>query len=417
MGCNHNCDECSENCSHNGNKSKSLLERPNKYSSVKKTIAIVSGKGGVGKSMVTALLATSLSKKGYKTGILDADITGPSIPRMFGVFERGEGTKEGLLPSLSNGGVKVMSSHLLLEHDTDPIVWRGALISGLVKQFWTDVIWENVDFLFVDMPPGTGDVPLTVFQSIGVDGIIIVTSPQELVQMIVEKACNMAKMMNIDVIGIVENMSYLECPKCKEHIEVFGKSTVNDIAKKFGLKVLAKIPIDNNLSKLSDSGKIEEYNANYLNDALTVLENLPVKSLNIASPVDEDGRIIEKIENAKCLHIYNVVRGMVIAAKKVLVNEVSEIYPKLKENDIHTILCDKIDPKYCTLLEEEGMEVIIECHGYPLDALQAYLEMDSDDSGCDGDCAHCNANCDHRVEEECNHDCSNCANKDCNERK
>ena len=203
-------------------KENKLLARPNKHSSVKKIIAVVSGKGGVGKSMVTSLLASMMNKRGYKTGILDADITGPSIPKMFGIKEKGQGTDEGLIPAASKNNVKIMSSHLLLENDNDPIVWRGTLISSLVTQFWTDVIWEDVDYLFVDMPPGTGDVPLTVFQSIGVDGIIIVTSPQELVSMIVEKAVKMANMMDIPVLGLVENMSYVMCPDCGKKIEVFG---------------------------------------------------------------------------------------------------------------------------------------------------------------------------------------------------
>ncbi len=411
MGCNHDCEHCSSKCG--DNKKKSLLEKPNKYSSVKKIIAVVSGKGGVGKSMVTALLASLMNKRGYKTGILDADITGPSIPRMFGVTQKGQGTSEGLLPSPSKNNIKIMSSHLLLEHDNDPIVWRGTLISGLVRQFWTDVIWEDVDYLFVDMPPGTGDVPLTVFQSIGVDGIIIVTSPQELVQMIVEKACKMANMMNIPIIGIVENMSYIECPDCKKKIEVFGHSTVDAIASKFGLDVLAKMPIDHVLSELSDRGNIEDAKPNYLDKALDTLESLPVNVLNIAVPVDDD-KITNNLEDAKVFFVYNIVKQMVVGGHKAIVGSMTEIYPTLKEHQVHTILCDKVNPKFCTILEEDGFEVFVDCKGNPLDNVQKYLSMEDEDDACDGDCEHCSSKCDHHDHCDCGDDCS-CDCDDCNE--
>ena len=239
MGCDHNCSNCSQKCD-----IKDLREKPHFMSSVKKVIGVVSGKGGVGKSLVTSLLAILMNQKGYKTAVLDADITGPSIPKIFGIKGKAQGNKDGLLPSVSKEGIKVMSSNLLLENDTDPVVWRGPVIANLVRQFWTDVIWENVDFLFVDMPPGTGDVPLTVFQSIGVDGIVIVTSPQELVSMIVEKAVNMAKMMDIEVLGIVENLSYIECPDCGKKISVFGESKLEEVAKKYNLDIIGRLPID-----------------------------------------------------------------------------------------------------------------------------------------------------------------------------
>jgi Mrp family chromosome partitioning ATPase len=281
--CTHDCSTCKSGC---GEKPKSLLEPCNKYSNVKKVIGVVSGKGGVGKSLVTSLLAITMNQRGYKTAVLDADITGPSIPKIFGIKGKAHGTEEGLLPSVSKNGIKVMSSNLLLENDTDPIVWRGPVIANLVKQFWTEVIWEDVDFLFVDMPPGTGDVPLTVFQSIGVDGIVIVTSPQELVSMIVEKAVNMANMMDIEVLGLIENYSYIECPDCKKQISVFGESKVDEVAKKYNLEVLGKLPIDPSFASLCDKGCLEDIEINYLDKANEKLEQLPITIMNVAIPVD-----------------------------------------------------------------------------------------------------------------------------------
>lgn len=235
-------------------------------SDIKHVIAVVSGKGGVGKSMTCALLAAASQAKGNVTAIMDADITGPSIPKMFGVHERATGDEAGIYPCVSKGGVQMMSMNLLLENEDDPVVWRGALISGTVLQFWTDVIWQGVDYMFVDMPPGTGDVPLTLFQSIPLDGIIVVTTPQDLVGMIVSKAVNMAQMMNVPILGIVENMSYLTCPDCGRKISVFGESVVEAIALEHGIPAVAKVPIDRKLTAAADSGKIEEIENNYLSD-------------------------------------------------------------------------------------------------------------------------------------------------------
>ena len=236
----------------------------NPLSHVKKLMGVVSGKGGVGKSLVTSLLAVTMSKKGYKCGVMDADITGPSIPRMFGVTERTSGSENGIIPVVTDGGIQLISMNVLLENEAEPVVWRGSLISGTVMQFWTDVIWTGVDYMFIDMPPGTGDVPLTVFQSIPLDGIVIVTTPQDLVGMIVKKAVNMAHMMNVPVLGIVENMSYIECPDCKKKIPVFGESTVDALALEFGIPAVAKLPLDRNLTVAADSGRTEEVNNNYL---------------------------------------------------------------------------------------------------------------------------------------------------------
>ena len=254
-GCSGNCSTCGSDCA--DRKAESLLAKLNPKSSVKKVIAVVSGKGGVGKSTVTSMLAVAMSKQGKRVGVLDADITGPSAPTAFGVTECQGATQEGLYPALTKGGIQLMSINLLLDNNTDPVVWRGPVIAGAVKQFWTDVIWEDVDYMFVDMPPGTGDVPLTVFQSLPVDGIVIITSPQDLVSMIVTKAVKMANMMHIPVLGFVENYSYLECPDCGKRIEVFGKSRLEEVAKEFNLPILARLPIDPKVAESYDSGLME----------------------------------------------------------------------------------------------------------------------------------------------------------------
>ena len=253
--CNGNCSSCGSDCA--DRKTESLLAEPNPHSSVKKVIAVVSGKGGVGKSTVTAMLAVAMARQGKRVAVLDADITGPSAPTAFGVNECQGANEDGLFPGLTRSGIQVMSINLLLDNPADPVVWRGPVIAGAVKQFWTDVIWEDVDYMFVDMPPGTGDVPLTVFQSLPIDGVVIVTTPQDLVSMIVAKAVKMANMMHIPVLGFVENYSYLECPDCGRKIEVFGKSHINEIAAKFDLPVLAKLPIDPSVAEAYDNGLME----------------------------------------------------------------------------------------------------------------------------------------------------------------
>ncbi len=264
--CSHNCPECEENCPSRGAPA-SMLEKPNARSRIGRVIGVVSGKGGVGKSLVTSLLAVLAQRRGSRAGILDADITGPSVPRIFGVHGKATGVDGAILPSKTRTGIQIMSANLLLDEETAPVVWRGPLIANIVKQFWTDVVWDNVDFLFVDMPPGTGDVPLTVFQSLPVDGIVVVTSPQELVSMIVEKAVNMAKMMDIPILGIVENMSYVKCPGCGKEIRPFGESHAEETAARFGLKVLARIPLDPAVAEKCDAGRVEEIEAPWLEAA------------------------------------------------------------------------------------------------------------------------------------------------------
>ncbi|HHY68762.1 MAG TPA: Mrp/NBP35 family ATP-binding protein [Bacillota bacterium] len=248
----------------NGEESKNdFRENPHELSNIKKVIAVMSGKGGVGKSAVTSMLAVTMKRLGYNVAILDADVTGPSIPKAFGIKEKATGSEFGIFPQKSKTGIRIMSINLLLENDTDPVIWRGPLLGNTVKQFWTDVIWGDVDFMFIDMPPGTGDVALTVFQSLPIDGIIIVTSPQQLVSMIVSKAVKMAEMMNIPVLGLVENMSYFKCPDNDKEYKVFGESHIDEIAEKHGLKVLANIPIDPKISAACDAGMIELFDGNW----------------------------------------------------------------------------------------------------------------------------------------------------------
>ena len=269
--CTHDCSSCGESCA--SREPQSLLKAHHADAHVGKVYGIVSGKGGVGKSMVTSQLAVTMRRRSYQVGILDADITGPSIPKAFGIHDRAMGTENALIPSESKTGIQVMSINLLLENETDPVIWRGPVISGVVQQFWTDVLW-NCDYLFVDMPPGTGDVSLSVFQSIPLDGIIIVASPQDLVGMVVEKAVKMAEMMNVPIVGLVENMSYVACPDCGKHINVFGNSHVDEVAAKHHLPVLAKCPIDPKLAELSDAGMIETYGGEYLEGAADACEKL-----------------------------------------------------------------------------------------------------------------------------------------------
>ncbi len=256
-GCGGNCSSCGESCS--SRKEPQDLKVPqNVFSDIKKVIAVVSGKGGVGKSLVTSLLACEMHRRGKKVAVLDADITGPSIPKMFGMNEMATATETGIIPVESRTGIELMSVNFLLEDETMPVLWRGPVISGVVTQFWQDVMWGDVDYMFVDMPPGTGDVPLTVFQSLPIDGIVVVTSPQELVGMIVEKAVNMADMMNVPVLGIVENMSYFECPDCGGHHSIFGESHIDEIAKKHNIKTVAKLPIRSEIAEAGDAGCIEK---------------------------------------------------------------------------------------------------------------------------------------------------------------
>ncbi len=272
--CTHDCGSCGSNC---GERMAPSKLPANQFSNIKKVIGIVSGKGGVGKSLVTSMLACLSKKLGYNTAILDADITGPSIPKMFGIKNRAGATELGLIPEETKTGINVMSLNLILEEETQPVIWRGAIISNVVEQFWTEVMWGDIDFMFVDMPPGTGDVPLTVFQSLPIDGIVVVASPQELVGMIVEKAVNMANLMDIPVLGMVENMSYLKCPDCGREIKVFGESRAEETAKSYNIPFIGKIPIDPAIAALCDRGGVEDAEGGYIDAFASVLEELAKK--------------------------------------------------------------------------------------------------------------------------------------------
>ena len=276
--CTHNCSTCaSSSCA--SRKKESMLKAPHENSSVKKVIAVVSGKGGVGKSLTTSLLSAYANKQGKSVALMDADITGPSIPHMFGVNERITGDEKGIIPVLSPSGIQMVSMNLLLDDATAPVIWRGMVISGTVMQFWTDVIWKDVDLMFIDRPPGTGDVPLTVFQSIPIAGIVIVTTPQDLVKMVVEKAVNMANIMNIPVLGLVENMSYLTCPDCGKKMEIFGASKAKAIAAEYGIPAVARMPLDANISKLADLGRIEDYETDALEEVFAEIEKAQPKNI------------------------------------------------------------------------------------------------------------------------------------------
>ena len=273
--CTHDCSSCGESCA--DRTPASLLAKLHEGSTVKKVIGVVSGKGGVGKSMVTSQLAVTMQRRGYRTAILDADITGPSIPKAFGLTEKATGNDSALFPVLSKTGIQVMSINLLLDNEEDPVLWRGPIIGGVVTQFWTDVLWDNVDYMFVDMPPGTGDVALSTFQSLPVDGIVVVASPQELVSMVVEKAVRMAEMMDVPILGIVENMSYIVCPDCGKKIALFGQSRSKEAAARHGLELLAELPIDPKLAELTDKGDIESFQGDWLSAAADAVEKLPNK--------------------------------------------------------------------------------------------------------------------------------------------
>ena len=266
-GCTHDCSTCSSKCSE-----KDLRVPCGQFSNIKKVIGVVSGKGGVGKSLVTSLLASAMQARGHATAIMDADVTGPSIPKSFGLHGNAVGDERGLLPMESKTGIKIMSVNLLLEKEDAPVVWRGPVIAGVIQQFWSEVVWGDVDYMFVDMPPGTGDVPLTVFQSIPLAGVVIVTTPQDLVKMVVEKAVTMARMMKVPVLGLVENMSYLTCPDCGRKIEIFGQSKAAALAKEYGIPAISKMPLDAEIAKLADAGRIEDYDTQSLKEVYTAIE-------------------------------------------------------------------------------------------------------------------------------------------------
>ena len=312
--CGHECGGCGESGCGERTAPQDFMAQSNPFSDVKKVIGVVSGKGGVGKSMVTSLLAIEMQRRGYQSAILDADITGPSIPKAFGLTAKAEASEAGVFTVDTTTGIKTMSVNNLLEDETDPVVWRGPVIGGTVKQFWTDVMWGDVDFMFIDMPPGTGDVALTVFQSLPIDGIVIVTSPQELVSMIVGKAVKMAQLMNVPILGMVENMSYFECPDCGNKYNIFGESHLEEVAKKYGIKNYARLPINPKLAAAVDKGMIELFEGDWLSGMADVVEN--TLATKIAVPVEE-GDIFQHFGHSEQFEIYEVVDGKVINSEIV----------------------------------------------------------------------------------------------------
>ncbi|NLY70258.1 MAG: P-loop NTPase [Clostridiales bacterium] len=315
--CNQMCSSCSKDCAERKEEGRDFLEKLNELSSVKNVIAVMSGKGGVGKSLVTSMLAVTMNRMGYKVAILDADITGPSIPKSFGIKEKAKGTELGIIPVKTETGIDIISINLLLEDDTDPVVWRGPLIAGAVKQFWSDVIWKDIDFMFIDMPPGTGDVPLTVFQSIPVDGIVVVTSPQELVSMIVSKAVKMAEAMDIPIIGLVENMSYFRCPDNGKDYQIFGDSHIEEIAKEHNLKVLAKLPIDPNISTACDKGMIEHLEGNWFDQIGEVSKKMEGNDMFKIAVASEDEMVAEHFGHCTNLNIFNIKDKQIIKSESI----------------------------------------------------------------------------------------------------
>ncbi|QNU68502.1 P-loop NTPase [Ruminiclostridium herbifermentans] len=380
---NSNCESesCEGSCSTGcGREENSFIEKTHELNSIKRVIGVVSGKGGVGKSLVTSSLAVMMRKKGYNIGILDADITGPSIPKVLGINDKVKGNEEGMYPQKSNNGIRVMSVNLLLDKDESPIIWRGPVIAGVVKQFWTDVIWGDIDYLFLDMPPGTGDVPLTVFQSIPLDGIIIVTSPQDLVSMIVKKAYNMAKAMNIPILGIVENMSYLKCPDCGKNIKIFGESKIDEIAEELGITVLGKIPIDPLVAELCDKGEAEKINNNYLSNAVSTIEKKlgvgkVIRTLRVAIPTDGNNIASQfvKCENFTFFDIENN-----IIKKKSEVSTAGNLHGLLPTflsvKGVKAVIIDGIGDSAKKNLIKNNIEVISGVSGDIDQAISAYLE-------------------------------------------
>ncbi len=405
--CSHDCSSCASSCGSKQPSREDFLVPMNQYSRIRKVIGVVSGKGGVGKSFVTSYLSVLMNRKNYKTAILDADVTGPSIPKAFGLHKLAEANELGLLPVHTKNGIEVMSVNLLLEDEETPVVWRGPVIASTVKQFWSEVVWGDVDFMFVDMPPGTGDVPLTVFQSLPLDGIIVLTSPQELVSMIVGKAVNMAKEMNVPILGLVENYSYVECGNCKEHISVFGKSHIDEISKKYGIAVLAKLPIDPSIAEAIDGGNVEELQGTWLDDAADVVAQLlPVETekknerVKIAVTSTESGNVHEHFGRCETFTIYEL-EGDNLIHREVLKNTGSgheEVANFIKELGANVVICGGIGAPAMNLLMEAGILVIPGMQGDVDIATASYLDgaiyAEEAESSCgSGGCSSCAGGC------------------------
>ncbi|QAT42141.1 P-loop NTPase [Aminipila luticellarii] len=382
--CSNECGSCGSDCE-NRTAPQSFLEETNEFSSVKKVIGVVSGKGGVGKSLVTSLLAVTMNRRKYSTAILDADITGPSIPKAFGLTEKAAGTEAGLLTVDTKTGIRTMSVNSLLEEDTDPVVWRGPIIAGTVKQFWTDVIWGDVDFMFIDMPPGTGDVPLTVFQSLPVDGIIIVTSPQELVSMIVGKAVKMAQLMNVPILGIVENMSYFVCPDCGKKYSIFGESHIEEVASQFNIKNVCRLPIHPELASKMDKGTIESFDGAWLDELADCIEG----TLNIKLAVPyENGQIFQHFGHSEQFEIFEIKQGKVLN-KEIIPSDCEghgALAGFLAGKGVTTLICGGIGDGAIKGLAAAGIQVVAGVSGKIEEQVQFYLNgslQSTDKATCD----------------------------------
>lgn len=411
--CSGSCGSCSESCSSRKPSKEELLEPMNQYSSVKRVIGVVSGKGGVGKSFLTSYLSVLLQRKGYKTAILDADVTGPSIPKAFGIHQKAQGNELGIFPVESKKGIKVMSVNLLLEEEEMPVIWRGPVIAGTVKQFWSDVIWGNVDYMFVDMPPGTGDVPLTVFQSLPLDGIVIVTSPQDLVSMIVGKAVNMAKAMDVPIIGLVENYSYVECDSCNHRIHVFGESKINEVASKYNLKLLGEMPLSPVIAQAIDKEDVEGLEGSWLDKAADYIvetypaekdeENVNAAQLNnglkIAVTVDDQDNVFQHFGGCEKFAIYDIQNGQLVSKDYVPATGSGhdELSKMMSDLQVNVLICGGIGQSAMMALLQNGIQVVPGQTGDINVAVASFLDggvMPSETSNCSGhDGEDCGCGC------------------------
>lgn len=394
--CNKSCNTCSEECQDRESHPTSFLEQPHECSDIKKVIGVISGKGGVGKSLVTSMLAVSMNRMGYATAVLDADVTGPSIPKVFGIKEKAAITELGIMPLATKTGIQLISVNSILENDTDPVIWRGPIISGMVKQFWTDVMWGDIDFMFVDMPPGTGDVALTVFQSLPLDGIIIVTSPQDLVSMIVSKAVNMAQMMNIPILGIVENMSYLQCPDCHTKIKIFGESNIEKIAKEHKIDVIASMPLDPNVAALCDKGLVELFEGDYLKELVETIEKKEKEKMKIA--IASDGKnVTEHFGHCESFIIFESENDKILGSEIVANpgHKPGFLPNYLNDLGVNVIISGGMGGGAIEIFNEKNIEVIVGASGTAQDAAQEYLKGNLKSTG-----SVCH---EHQHSDECGH--------------
>lgn len=418
--CTHECSSCGESCGERTPSREEFLAPMNAYSRVKRVIGVVSGKGGVGKSFVTSAMAAEMNRRGFKTAILDADITGPSIPKSFGLHVQATANEMGILPAVTKNGIEVMSVNLLLDNEETPVVWRGPIIAGTVKQFWSDVIWGDIDYMFVDMPPGTGDVPLTVFQSLPLDGILVVTSPQELVSMIVAKAVHMAEAMDIPVLGFIENYSYITCGSCGEKISVFGESHIDEIAAKYALPVLAKLPIDSAVARAADQGKMEELQLNWFTQAADFMEKiLPVEGedapkmadvdgvLKVAVTTDEKENVFEHFGHCEKFTIYAIDKKGLLSREAVAApgEGHDSTIEFLKGQGVSVVICGGIGREAMDGLAAAGVQVVPGMSGDIDVAVASFLDgtaaassvsncsSQEDGAGCSGSCGGCCGGC------------------------